>query len=72
MKRRITRGIAITVTATLATLLLSAAPARADHWYGPYSDEATCNYWRYAVQASGQPTRRCYHDIYYQWFFAAY
>ncbi|MEN3609070.1 hypothetical protein AAH979_05920 [Plantactinospora sp. ZYX-F-223] len=73
MKRHITRGIAMTAAATLATLLLSVAPVRATEsatYYGPYADEGTCNYWKYAVAATGQRTHGCFYDI--GWYFYTY
>ncbi|MCW6003970.1 hypothetical protein K1W54_05140 [Micromonospora sp. CPCC 205371] len=86
MKRHIIRGAAITASAAFATMLLSAGPAQgaesatsssaapaaasATRYYGPYPDEGTCNYWKYAVAATGQRVHGCFYDI--GWYFYTY
>lgn len=50
-----------------------AAPA-AMETFGPYSSEGTCNYWRYAVAATGRRTDPCHRfpAVGEYWFFQAY
>ena len=45
--------------------------------FGNYLSLGTCNYWRYAVQATGRPTSACFEDwglptVSGRWYFYAY
>jgi hypothetical protein len=71
MNRRIISRFTVPAVAAIAALMLSVAPAGASttaaHWYGPYQDEGTCNYWQYAVKAAGGHTHPCFYDQ--GWYF---
>jgi hypothetical protein len=83
MLRRATRAVVIASIAIFAALLpLNAASAasNAGHYYGPYNDQGTCNYWQYGVAAGGASTTPCwYTDDYFGpeyggpgWYFYVY
>ncbi|MEV6156138.1 hypothetical protein AB0L53_37925 [Nonomuraea sp. NPDC052129] len=73
MKRNVTGRIAIAAIGGLSALLLSVSPAQAKetagHWYGPYSTQGICEYWRNGVQAGGTQTHPCFDDQ--GWYFWA-
>lgn len=61
-------GAAESATSTSAPATASAAGY--PHYYGPYPDEGTCNYWKYAVAATGERVHGCFYDI--GWYFYTY
>ncbi|GAA3119339.1 hypothetical protein GCM10020001_044350 [Nonomuraea salmonea] len=73
MKRKVAGRIAVAAVGGLAALVVSVSPAQAKeaagHWYGPYSTQGICEYWRNGVQAGGTQTHPCFYDI--GWYFWA-